>query len=277
MNDSTPPSINKIPFFIADLVLLAAAAWVAWHSPAPLALKPALLCSGLVIIAAIFSILPFLTEFKAATKAAEYANLADAMAQIQNLEAVAKQIASATAQWQDVQTAAGRTTNAAQEIATRMDGELEHFKQFIQQANDSEKSTLRLEVEKLRRSEGDWLQITVRIFEHIFALHQAAVRSGNPELTEQLSHFQHACRDGARRIGLIAFSANAGETFDPKCHKVLDSAKAVDGAHVAETLALGFSFQGKLLRPALVKLQTSEAPKAESSADNSEAAEPTLL
>lgn len=277
MNDRTPPCISKIPFFIADFGLLAAAVWVALHSPAPLALKPALLCSGLVIVAALFSILPYLLEYKAAVKFAESDQLNDAVGQIQNLEALASQISAATAQWQDVHTAAGKTASATREITARMDEALKGFVEFSQRANDSEKSALRLEVEKFRRAEGDWLQIVVRILDHIFALHQAAVRSGNPELSEQIGQFQNACRDAARRIGLTPFAAGVDEPFDEKRHKTLDSEKAVSGSTIAETMALGFTFQGRPLRPALVKLQAAEARRAAAPAGEPEATEPTLL
>ena len=49
------------------------------------------------------------------------------------------------------------------------------FGDFLRKSNDAEKSHLRLEVDKLRRSENEWLQILVRILDHIFALHQAAM------------------------------------------------------------------------------------------------------
>ena len=261
MNDRNPPRINKIPFYIADLLLLAAAIWVAQRSPAPLELRTALLCSGLAIIAAVFFVLPFMSEYKAAVKTAESNNLARTVEQIKNLETVAQQIAAATARWQDVQNAAGQTATAAKEISDHMDEELKGFAEFMQKASDSEKGALRLEVEKLRRAEGDWLQITVRILDHVFALYQAGLRSGNAELSAQLGQFQHACRDTARRIGLIPFAAEVNEPFDEKRHKTLEHEPAQAGDPISETLAPGFTFQGQLLRPALVKLQAAAQPQ----------------
>ena len=63
-----------------------------------------------------------------------------------------------------------------------MTGEVRQFTEFMQKMNDSEKAALRLEVEKLRRGEGEWLQVLVRILDHVFALHAAAVRSGEPKV-----------------------------------------------------------------------------------------------
>ena len=52
--------------------------------------------------------------------------------------------------------------------------------------NDAEKGALRLEVEKLRRTEGEWVQVVVRVLGRILLLHNAAARSGQPELAAQI-------------------------------------------------------------------------------------------
>jgi hypothetical protein len=59
----------------------------------------------------------------------------------------------------------------------------------------SGKNHLRLEIEKLRRGEGEWLQVMVRVLDHVQALHLAGQRSGQRNLIEQLTHFQNSCRD----------------------------------------------------------------------------------
>ena len=92
----------------------------------------------------------------------------------------------------------------------------------MQRANDSERATLRLEVEKLRRAEADWLQVLVRMLDHVYALHQGALRSGQPMLIEQVGNFQNACRDAARRVGLTPFTANEAEPFDAQRHQLIE-------------------------------------------------------
>jgi molecular chaperone GrpE (heat shock protein) len=77
-------------------------------------------------------------------------------------------------------------------------------------------------------------------------------------LIEQLGNFQTACRDVARRIGLVPFTPAVNDRFDSKCHESSDSqAMPVTDARVRDTIATGFTYQGKLLRPALVSLQNS--------------------
>jgi hypothetical protein len=100
--------------------------------------------------------------------------------------------------------------------------------------------------------------VSVRTLDHVFALHQAAVHSGKPEIEQQIGAFQHACRDIARRVGLTPFEAQPGEAFDEKRHKSVDESTAPpDDAHVKETLGPGIAFQGKLVRPALVLLESA--------------------
>jgi molecular chaperone GrpE (heat shock protein) len=143
-----------------------------------------------------------------------------------------------------------------------MAGEVREFSEFMQKMNDSEKGALRLEIEKLRRGESEWLQVLVRILDHVFVLHTAAVRSGQPKLVEQISNFQNACRDAARRIGLVPFNAEADEPFNPERHQAVgEEGQPSADAVVAETVGAGFTFQGRLLRPALVRLRQANPPE----------------
>jgi molecular chaperone GrpE (heat shock protein) len=66
-------------------------------------------------------------------------------------------------------------------------------------------------------------------------------------------------RDAARRVGLTPFVAADAEPFDGQRHQVMDGGAApAAGAIVAETVATGYTFQGRLIRPALVRLRDGE-------------------
>jgi molecular chaperone GrpE (heat shock protein) len=142
--------------------------------------------------------------------------------------------------------------------------EIREFNEFQLKLNDTEKGALRLEIDKFRRSEGEWMQVVARILDHIFALHNAASRSGNADLAEQVGNFQNACRDAARRVGLAPFSAAPDEKFDAQKHRAHAVENPPADALVAETLAPGITFQGRLVRPALVQLK-APAPAAAAS------------
>jgi molecular chaperone GrpE (heat shock protein) len=139
--------------------------------------------------------------------------------------------------------------------------EIQQFNEFMTKMNDSEKATLRLEVEKLRRGELDCLQVLVNIFDHVFALHSAAMRSGDVKFAAPITTFQNACRDAARRLGLTPFATEPNEPFDAERHQLVDIKEVPPaGAVVAETIGSGYTFQGRLLRPALVRLRDGNAP-----------------
>jgi molecular chaperone GrpE (heat shock protein) len=267
VNDPKLWKSSKWPFLIADIALLAVAWLLIQRAPHPIGEMQIIAASACVALGAILGCMPFILDYRMAAKAIEAAGLGSIGEKIQNLEKLAGQISSATNEWTNAQAQAEKTSLFAKEIADGMAGEVQRFSAFMQKMNESEKAALRLEVDKLRRSEAEWLQVLVRILDHIFLLQAAAARSGQPKVADQITNFQNACRDAARRIGLAPYSAEPGEPFDPPKHQDVDGkAQAVDGGVVAETVASGFSFQGKLLRPALVRVKApgtepEEAPE----------------
>jgi molecular chaperone GrpE (heat shock protein) len=275
MNDRRVPVPKKWPFYVADAFLLAFAIWLLNHYPHPLTFATACLMGAAVLLAAFLGIMPFRMEHQAAVKFAEAEGLADAMATLRKLETVSDQIKTATGQWQGVQEQASRTVSSSKEIADRIAAEAHSFAEFMQKANDSEKAALRLETEKLRRGEGQWLQVLVHLLDHVYALYQAGARSGQPNLQEQLASFQEACRDIARRVGLTPFEAAPNEPFDGERHQLPEDQPAPPSeARVAQNLATGYTFQGRLLRRSLVALladgQVVENNQATESASTNE-------
>jgi molecular chaperone GrpE (heat shock protein) len=196
-------------------------------------------------------------------KALEVNALGAVADRIQDLERVTALISSATNEWVQAQMQAEKTSNSAKEIADKMTEEAHQFARVMQKLNDNEKSALRLEVEKLHRAEVEWLQVLVRILDHVFALNAAAERSGQPRVAEQMAQFQNACREAAHRVGLVPFAAAPDEPFDAKRHQAVNmESEPPAGAVVAETVGAGFTFQGRLLRPALVRLREASPPAA---------------
>lgn len=268
MNDVREWKIPKWPFLLGNALLLAFAYLFVWKWPHPISKWEIVACFALVALGAVLGILPFLLDYRAVGTMIQVNALGAVVEQIRGLEKLAAQISAATDQWVVVQGQAEKTAAGAKQMADKMAAEVREFSQFMQKMNDSEKGALRLEVEKMHRGEAEWLQMLVRVFDHIFALHAAAVRSGQPQLAEQITHFQNACRGTVRRIGLTPFAAEPGETFDAEKHQVTDiKGKPPEGAVIAETIGSGYTFQGKLLRPAVVRLReagtsTSSPPAA---------------
>lgn len=253
------PKINKWPFFVGDILLLLVAVGISFRTTAPLGVWEMGLVAACVALGAWLAVLPFLLEYRAAIKITETAALSDVVSQIGKMETVAEQIRDATEKWQTVQEHADKTARASKDIFERMAVEVKGFSDFMQKANDSERATLRLELDKLRRGEAEWLQVVVHMLDHVYALTQGALRSGQPRLIDQMGHFQNACRDAARRVGLSPFQVERSQPFDAEKHRLVDGdVTPASGARVAETIATGFTFQGRLVRPALVSLESGE-------------------
>ena len=264
VNDSKHWTVPKWPFLLGDAALLVAAYFLILQSPHPIGRWQIVTAASCVALGTVLGALPFILDYRAIVKVIEAGALGAIGEKIQGLETVAAQISAATTEWLNVQTQAEKISNGANQIADKMASEARQFTEFMQKMNDSEKAALRLELEKFRRSEGEWLQVLVRILDHVFLLHAAAARSGQPKLVEQISGFQNACRDAARRIGLAPFVAEPDEPFNAEHHQtVATEEKPSADAVVAETVGPGFRFQGRLLRPALVRLrEKSPAPEA---------------
>jgi molecular chaperone GrpE (heat shock protein) len=274
VNDSKHWTVPKWPFLLGDVLLLATAYFLVQHAPHPIDRWEIITASACVALGAILGAMPFILDYRAIVKVIEAGALGSIVEKIQNLEKLAAQINAATNEWTNAQTQAERTSAVAKEISDKMAGEVREFSEFMQKMNDSEKGALRLEIEKLRRGESEWLQVLVRILDHVFVLHTAAVRSGQPKLAEQISNFQNACRDATRRIGLVPFNAEADEPFNAERHQAVgEEEKPPADAVVAETVGAGFTFQGRLLRPAFVRLRRAN-PAEENPAGEAETIEP---
>jgi len=250
------PMLAKWPFYLGDALLVGTGWWICYQSKLSLADWQTLIGAVCVAGGALLSITPFVLEYRALVRLMEAGNLATVVDQIQKLEQIGASIVGATAHWQEAHEQSQKAVAAAKEISERMTTELRGFKEFMARADSNEKATLRLESDKLRRAENDWLQVSVRMLDHVYALHLGAVNSGEPNLITQVGNFQNACRDAARRIGLAPFVPSESESFDPQRHQVLDGdPKPAEEALVGETLAAGYTFQGRLIRPALVRLR----------------------
>jgi molecular chaperone GrpE (heat shock protein) len=261
MNEVSEWKIPKWPFLAANAVLVIAAAGVVYKAAHPISHLEIYVATGCVVLGALLGCLPFILEYRATCTLLEVNAVTTVVEQLHDLKTFSAQVAAATEQWARVQetTKDGgeKTAAAAREIADRMTAEVRQFSEFQQKMNDTERAALRLEVDKLRRSEEEWLQILVRIMDHIHALNTAAARSGQPELATQIGSFQNACRGVVRRVGLVLFGAEAGEKFDAQKHRVHGVENPPADAAIAETLAPGITFQSRLVRPALVRLRAA--------------------
>lgn len=260
MNDALKWKVPKIPFWVVNFLLIGFAFYFVFRAPQSVGPREiAGVCLGCVALGALLASFPYYLDYVAMAKVIEVNALGSVADRINGLEQFTQKIEAVTDQWTVVQESvhqnAEKTGVAAKQIAEKMGEEVREFAEFMKKMNDSEKSGLRLEVDKLRRSETEYLQMLVRMLDHIFALRGAAVRSGQQSVADQITQFQSACLGTVRRVGLVSFTGEAEEAFDAARHQVADGKKPFDGAVISETVGPGYTFQGKLLRPALVRVR----------------------
>jgi molecular chaperone GrpE (heat shock protein) len=266
MIDPIKWKVPKVPFILGGVMLIAFAYYFVLYAPHTVShWEIAATCVASVAFGAALGVFPYVLDYWAIGKVIEVNALGAVADKIEHLDQFCAQISAATGRWAAVQEFVGenaeKTATAARQIADKMSAEVREFSEFMKKMSDSEKTTLRVEVEKLRRAEAEWVQTQVRILDHIFALHVAAVRSNQPKFAEQIAQFQNACRGTVRRIGLVSIVGEPNEPFNPERHQLPDTKqKPADGSVISETIASGYTFQGRLLRPALVRIREAALP-----------------
>lgn len=258
------PQIQKWPFFAADGLFLALAGGIV-VAGGGLALEGwelslVAVCMGL---GSAFGVWPFLAEYREESRRFEAREFGSVLEQVRRLEEVGKLVSESAGQWQEMAEQGEGVSKAAEEMAVRVREERERFREIAEKTNDKERDHWRLEAEKLRRSEREWLGVLAGIMYHVFALHRAGRSSGQAKLIQQLDGFQGACLDICRRVGLSQHVVKAGEAFDPKIHKTEEGRPMPKNPIVRETLAPGFSFQGRRAYLPLVALAEGPEGKPE--------------
>lgn len=276
MSEEIPRRLAKTPFLLADLSLITLATVIVYYGDRPISPLQMLAAFLALAVGAWIGMLPYLQEYRAVVRVVEANALSTALDHIAKLEEIQRQLGRAVGDWETVRQSAATTVTAAREIAERMKAEGIEFRAFFDRASESEKSVLRLEVEKLKRAENDWLQVTIRILDHIYALNKAAERSGQTALVAELGQFQHACRDAARRIGINAVVPESGIPVDPAAHNLIDGDAALSpNAKIREVVATGYTFRGQLMRKPLVNL-TPELAENQTSGNGTAESESTV-
>ncbi|MEC9081840.1 MAG: hypothetical protein VX413_05540 [Verrucomicrobiota bacterium] len=274
MSESTAPKITKWPFIVGDVALLLMA-WLVYYESdpnTPFNGLEAFWCFACVAAGAWVMVLPYLREFQARADLTEASELAASVEKISSLEALTKQVENATEQWLHVEDRANEINATSKEIAGKINAEAREFTEFLQNANDTEKKHLRLEVDKLNRAQVDWVKVVTGMLDHVFALNQAGRQSGQEKLIRQLDNFQIACRDVARRVGVVTHEPKPDECFDAEKHQLRDpEAEPESGAKIIGIAAQGLTHQGQMLRKTIVVIEGEELGQASSSNDKSKA------
>src|ERR1700722_18222628 len=127
MSNLTEIKLPKWPFFLGDAVLLGLAFFIYLHVRLPLGRWECVLFVVIGLLGAALAVTPFLMEYGTAVEMVKTGAVVSTISQIENLEQLAGQITTATAQWQGVQEHSTGAINAAKEITAKMTAETEEF------------------------------------------------------------------------------------------------------------------------------------------------------
>ena len=250
-----PVPVPKWPFLMCDALFLGLAGWLGWQAQAPVEPWQVGCIFAAVAFGALFAAAPFYWEYRAEAKAVEIAQLSSVAKEVGKMEEVARLIAECSGNWADAQEASEKSVTTAKEVAEQIGADAREFAGTMESLKDSRGKALELEVDKLQRAEKEWGGLVVGQLDLVYRLRESAVLSGKEQFIETMTVFHGQCRDLARRVGLVAFEPEAGETFDPEKHQLADvDAKVDEDAKVAETKLPGFTLQGQLVRKAVVAL-----------------------
>ena len=162
-----PVAVPKWPFLTADIIFIGLGYWISTliqGDPQSWQIISILVCAGL---GAGFAVAPFYFEYRAEAKAVEIAQLTTVAKEVYKIEEAAQLIAEASANWSSVQETSEQTAKLAEEIASGMAATVKDHDAFMANANTEELSTLKLEVEKLRRVEADWANTLAVSYTHL--------------------------------------------------------------------------------------------------------------
>lgn len=160
MNLEPAPRLPKLPFFVADAVLLVAAAALAKFSAQPLDTTIVVLIAVLVMVGAGLIVAPFLIAYIADHAEALQRERERVNDQVARLHAATESLARAAAQIKAVEEAVHKAARDAETLPYRMQEKLAEFNETLAAKEDSDREALETELEELRAANTDQLKHT---------------------------------------------------------------------------------------------------------------------
>ena len=261
---STTSSVNKMPFYVADAVLILASICILAFAQHPLSGSA---CWALAIIlgcGAWIAILPWFQENKNNAALSQLDGLRSVSECIQQMNTFSAGMNSAIASLANVQKMTEASARAASDAENKIVAHSQDFAERISKAVSYEKSSFQIEIDKLHRIENDWLSTGIGIMDHVLALTNAGIHSGKPEIVEQMRRFRGACLEFAARAGLQPFLPAPTDTYDPEKHVLPPNTPTPDpSTKISRVIAPGFNYQGQLVRKAMVLAENIEFTQGE--------------
>jgi molecular chaperone GrpE len=149
----------------------------------------------------------------------------------------------------------------------------DYFNQLVRLKAEFENFRKRTEKEKADARRWGREEVVLRLIEILDVMEQAdaaARKAADPKsIAAGLNMLFGEFRRFLKEEGVEEVAAPVGEKYSPESHEALETAEEEgDGGAILEVYQKGYRFQGRLLRPARVKVSKSKSPGRGPKADD---------
>jgi hypothetical protein len=259
------PRLNPVPFIVADIVLVGAAALIGWRAPAPLGTAALAGIAACVAIGAVILLYPFVVNHARRQEEAmqERADQIEALAR--TVSASAEQISIAASNLPAIAENSARQLKAAEQLPAALKQQLAGLQQQLAATANEENAALRHDLDTLRSAETSKLvaaldglsRATADLarLETLAAKHSAALDQALEQLPRVADAFGTRATEAIRHEtasaieALRAAAAEAGKTL------------ATATAHSSLAFDRGLADAIRQLSPQTPPPAAAEAPK----------------
>ena len=208
-----------------------------------------------MVIGGAVALFPFWRAYRNELKFAELEAVEETVRRIEGLSTVADRVERAESSWLEAKNSSETIAKNLNETTTALYEESKAIREFAHQQNDQQKANLRLEVQKLKQWETEWVQAGTIALDHTAALHAAILQLEDAQATRKLNKFQNSIHEIMRRVGLVGFAPRPGAPFDPDANRAHNQSETpAEGSRILDVVAMGIRYQGRLVRPAIVNV-----------------------
>ncbi|AHF93864.1 hypothetical protein OPIT5_30540 [Opitutaceae bacterium TAV5] len=151
------PGLPKLPFFIADAILLAAAFFVAQRGGTPIETPPLLVVAFCVGLGAVLTVVPFWTDYVRRREDA-LREREDALQTLaRSTTSTAEQVGIAAASLHTISENLHRAAHAAEQLPRQLQEKIDRFKEHLAASESDSLDALQQEIASLRSSESEKL------------------------------------------------------------------------------------------------------------------------
>lgn len=219
MKDFPPeaPRLDPVPFIVADVLLVIAAAFIGWQAQAPLGVAPLASISALIGLGAVAGLYPFVVNHARRQEESlqERANQIEALAR--TVDAAVEQISIAAANLPAISEQATRQLRIAEQFPADIQVRLAALQHQLSATASEENAALRHELDTLRAAETGKLSTALEGINHatsdlarleaLVAKHSAALDSAFTHFPRLAENFGQQASDVLRRETAAAISA----------------------------------------------------------------------